>query len=80
MSPTYVALSDVTPNRGTVIYCGPDKDDANDACLAAGGPGGARVLAEHPASAETPAIGARAYHDGEFAWTYCGYGTPEAQS
>ncbi len=73
-----VALGDVTPNRGTVLYVGNDEGDARAACEAAGGPGGTRVLTEHPDSVEAPAVGARAYHDHEFAWTACGHseGTP----
>jgi hypothetical protein len=73
-----VALVDVTPNRGTVLYVGEDECAAREACKAAGGPGGTRILPEHPDSAETPAVGARVYHDHEYAWTAVGYS--EAQS
>lgn len=68
----YVGISDVTPNRGTVVYYGSSELDAQDACSAAGGPGGTRVLAEHPQSCDEIVVGQRAYQDGEFAWTACG--------
>ena len=64
----YIALSDVTPNRGRVEYVGTDEAAARESVDGAG-----RVYTEHPASVETPEIGARAYHDGTHAWTTCGY-------
>ncbi len=73
VAPKFVGLSDVTPNHGTVVYCGASELDAQDACEAAGGPGGTRVLREHPQSCEEIEIGKRAYQDGEFAWLKCGY-------
>jgi hypothetical protein len=72
---THIALSDLTPNRGTVLYVGTDEAAAREACDANGGD--TRVLREHPDSAETPTVGARAYHDHEYAWTACGYSASE---
>mgnify|MGYP003581100183 CR=1 FL=1 len=61
---TYIALSDVTPNRGRIEYVGPDEDAAQDAIDAAG-----RVYTVHPDGSGPLAIGARAYHDDDgHAW------------
>jgi hypothetical protein len=69
----YVGLSDVTPSRGTVVYYGTSELDAQDACEAAGGPAGTRVLPEAPESCDEIEIGRRAYHDGAVAWVARGY-------
>ncbi len=64
----YVALTDVTPNRGTIAFYGRDEGDAREAAGEEG-----LVLREHPQSCEAMLPGARAYHDGELAWRTQGY-------
>lgn len=64
----FVALTDVTPNRGTIAYYGRHEGEAREAAGEEG-----TVLREHPKSCEAMMAGRRAYHDGELAWITCGY-------
>lgn len=65
----YITLSDPTPNRGTVKYYGPSRDDAIDARP----DDTALVLPAHRDNAEAPELGYRVYHNNKFAWRSLGH-------
>jgi hypothetical protein len=57
--PVYVTLGDPTPNRGTVRYVGPSRDDAADACA-----DDTDIIAQLAIGVEPPELGERVWRDG----------------